>query len=423
MEKLKNMIFNKTIEYREVYFYYILCILSILMGIFYLKASATPRFDIVPHSTAAMTIFEHGVSFQGPGQVLSYPIYHLCQKFIAKMASIDYITSAAFLLALSSVLTIIIYRWGVNKILQPVNILHKYLFDAICLMSVIFENASGFLTQGRLYARQAAPNPLHNPTVLFVRPSGILVFFIFVIMLKKLLEHKKCTKEMILYVGLLIFSSLIKPSYVFVLLPAFAIATLICIIYKKQWSFAIKIFLLTLPVVVLMLIQAGISFPTEADFQTVANAAGQVNAAVNLQPISRDEMGIIYIQFGSFSHFTLQEVIYVSIAAFPIPLISVIVFGIIKRKQYKEMPIYWISILVLIASWMEMFFLSNGLTGDFSWGYMLGVNLVTVISLCYLIRFDVSRWIKGASLAIYLYQIVCGLYYYRYIYMMGEYWI
>ena len=73
-----------------------------------------------------------------------------------------------------------------------------------------------------------------------------------------------------------------------------------------------------------------------------------------------------------------------------------------------------------------MFTLSNGKTGDFSWGFMLSMQFLTVVSLA--CAFDkendrVGKKRKGVVLAIYAYQVFVGLQYYLELVHLKDNWI
>ena len=120
---------------------------------------------------------------------------------------------------------------------------------------------------------------------------------------------------------------------------------------------------------------------------------------------------------GGFSHFTLEEVIKVCIATFPVPLVGLIFYwkDIIRSK---ELQIVYIALGFGI---IEMFMFTNGPTGDFSWGYDLAVGLSTMVVLG---KSIISKEKRNALRSIPLFvlfsrQVAVGVFYVLTIYIIG----
>lgn len=133
------------------------------------------------------------------------------------------------------------------------------------------------------------------------------------------------------------------------------------------------------------------------------------------------EAGIfVKIALGSFSGFTIGQVICVSLATFPVPI--ALCFICKKRDVISEDSLF-LAYLTLAFGWMEMFILTNGDSGDFSWGYDLSVGLSTVMAVGYVIKKCYRKWQMYFVLILFSLQTITGLHYFELIQKMdGYYW-
>lgn len=424
------MIKKEKYRYHQEYFYYIWGMACIFLSIFFSRV-VTGENDIPAHTQFAETFLSKGTALAGPIQAKAYPFYHLCQKLFAFVFRTDYYTSAAVLLVLANIFMILIVRYILRQIVEDDNVTKIYLIDVVSIASPFFGVIRGILTEGRFYAWQSAPNIVHNPTVIFLKPFFYLIFFLFVRILQKLLRGEACKKEMAAYSLLCAVSCFVKPSCAFVLLPAFALATLFCIFKNRKIVFALKILALTIPSVIIMWWQAFICFPDQSEGELqgfsgnylLASANENFNFLYNGSLERRPDVfhgEFIRWKWGSFANFTTLEVICVSFAMLLIPCMAIIIYR--KKRELKSDAYLWIMALVAIIGWVQMFCLSNGIHGDISWGYSLAVNLATVIGLAYFIKYKTAWWIKTAVSLIFAYQCLCGLYYYWGVYSTGQFW-
>ena len=72
---------------------------------------------------------------------------------------------------------------------------------------------------------------------------------------------------------------------------------------------------------------------------------------------------------------------------------------------------YRMAYYALLFGWLQMFFLTNGSSGDFSWGYDLAVQAATVIALAISQKSEIARWRKWIAWGVFLYQSFCGICY------------
>ena len=82
-----------------------------------------------------------------------------------------------------------------------------------------------------------------------------------------------------------------------------------------------------------------------------------------------------------------------------------------------------IGYLALVFGIIEMFFLTNGGSGDFSWGYDLAVGVITMVTLAMSIDNDDGKWKRNMLIIVFICQVVIGFYYVINMYYGGGCWI
>lgn len=78
--------------------------------------------------------------------------------------------------------------------------------------------------------------------------------------------------------------------------------------------------------------------------------------------------------------------------------------------------------MALFTGFLQMFFLTNGPSGDFSWGYDLAVGVSTAIVLVHTLQIDDRKYKKLILFGFFAYQCVSGLIYIYKIIETGKYW-
>lgn len=353
--------------------------------------------DHPAHLCTAQNLFrDESMRVPYPAQTLSYPLYHFMVKTFTVVTSGNYNLAGAIVLTFSSIFTILITRYILVCFFQHTTVFDIILIDMISVCSIFFETLKSPLTEGRYYALQCSANPWHNPTIIFVRQFGLITFLAFVKLFERVRDGQNYRKELYAFSVASVLSSLAKPSYTIVLIPA---AGILVFLYwmkdiKGQFLMAAKMLLAVIPTIIIILFQFLYS-GTEAGIS-------------------------VTVAFGSFSGFSLNDVIGVSLAAFPVPIVALLVCN---RKEMFQDGYVRLSYAALLFGWMEMFFLTNGSSGDFSWGYDLSVGLATVIASGYAVKKYSKKWQMYLVLAIFFLQVVSG---FRYFYLVkaqgGIYW-
>ena len=370
-------------------------VLTLLIGVayaFFYRYYAPFSWDCGYHALFAEKLFRQSLTSMAaedpniPIHAIAYPLYHLCLKGLAFLMGGRYFAASYLLLATSIVASIVLLRILLFRVASPKNEKEKIYLDAISLCSVVFVTARGPLTEWRYYARQCAANPVHNPTILFVRPIGILTILAFLLFLERFEKKESYWRELVLFGVASFLSVLAKPSFALVFLLSMAVIILERMIQSKSIKIGFAALAAALPSAALMLWQIVVVKDETAAMEVV-------------------------VRFGSFAEFTPLEVLCVSLATFPVPLLlfSPKIFG--KERTYR------LAYYALAIGWLQMFFLSNGSSGDFSWGYDLAVQFSTVIALALSQKHRLPLWRRMLALAVFLYQVACGV---AYLVLVGQ---
>lgn len=315
-----------------------------------------------------------------PVQSMFYPLFHITLKALASVIGKNYYAAAYVVLAGSVVLSAVLFRVLFHSIYQPKRGIEKYALDFVSIFAVIFLTARGPLTDWRFYAEQCGANPVHNPTLLFSRPFGILSFFFFVRFLDKYEKQESFKKEIIAYAITNLLCILSKPSFAFVFMMAEGLVILYEMLQRKEIKIGLIAIASVIPSVLVLL--------------------WQLIAISGVSPIAS-----FAVNFGSFSNFSLGEVIAVSLATFPVPVL------LLSKEMFSKDRSYQLAYLALAVGWVQMFFLTNGPSGDFSWGYDLAVQFSTVIALVCALKYRFNKWRIVCAGAVFLYQVLCGIQY------------
>lgn len=392
----------KKIEYKEWIFSLGISMLAILYVLFYHQfIYGVGGDDFTAHSKLSEIILEGNyMEYRGeaPIAAVAYPLYHILQKLTSIFFKVDINTAASIVVSTAIVLAVMVNRFIYISIIKPKSAVIYYFIDLISCGSVIYITARCFLNNWRYYMYQAAANPVHNPTILVVRPIGFICTCVFV---KYLTMHydedSNGTKKLTIFSILCFLATIAKPSYTVVFLPAMGIVALIYMIKNHDMISGIKLFLAVTPTIITLFLQQS-------------------------WVIRSSELLSTSISWGGYAGLDTLQVLASSLVTFPIVIIG---FSI---KRFWESHIYQVSIIALIIGWLQMFLLSEGSSGNYTWGYDLAVQFSTLITIAFLMKEVQERGIVFKArvivcLMVYGYQIFEGIQYLGLIYAGKNYYI
>lgn len=355
--------------------------------------------DNVAHMIFVRSILTSNPAGQYYHHLRAYPLYHITVRLITFLCLGDYNVAGICVLTASNIAAVLVARIILLGMSKENSVLKRYIIDVISVAYLLFEPIASRLTEGRVYARQCGPNPWHNPTITFVRPIGLLAFLFFVITIKNMKEKiivNDYRKYLIGFSVMSALSVLAKPSFMMVFLPAMGLYTLFYWMndIKGRFGDAMRLLAAVMPTIIILLLQV-----------------------VFFQFFNDVTAGEVKFMLGGFSEFKLDECVKVCLATFPVPLISMALFG---KESFKteEAKIAYIALAIGIV---EMFMFTNGPSGDFSWGYDLAVGLSTIVVLEYSISVSkkTSIWRAMLLASIFAWQTKIGVNYVVAVYEKG----
>ncbi len=388
---------NTKLKYSNIVFFILLAVFVLFQLVFY--RFMIDKSDNIVHMAFVRALFT-GEQIEGyPAQMKAYPLFHIMTWLLSFICLGNTDLAGICVLTTANVASVIVMRCLLGKMADREDAVTKYFIDLVSIAYLLFSPIAGFLTDGRFYKRQCGPNPWHNPTITFVRPIGILAVFFFIYVIKDMEEKGEKKEYKHALIGFSVFSVLsllAKPSFMMVFLPAMGFLTFICWIREVKGRFpdAMRLLAAVLP--------------------TVAVLLGQT---VFFQFIDDGTAGTVRFCLGGFSQFTLTEIICVSMATFPVPVIALLLY----RKEIFNSVETKLSYIALLIGFIEMFMFTNGPTGDFSWGYDLAVGVSTVVVLVhsFCLKGKEKDWRRIPLMALFSIQVVMGLIYVFILYHNG----
>ncbi len=357
--------------------------------------------DFIAHNPSSIELFNVPVSELSFPLIISYPIMHITVKIIGlaisllpfASLSIELSTDIASVVVATSCnfATILLVRFILNKLYCPPKKSVKYLFDLISVTSVFIIGICGPLTDYKFYLPQGAPNVWHNPTFIFVRPFGLVAFYLFLRAFEAIKTEKNYLKKLCVFSFSLALSCVAKPNYAFVLMPAMGILTLI----EMSDNFVYKFKKIGVPLL-LSVLPAGIILILQFIYVSSTFADGNVYTI---------------IKFGSQFDMLISLAIRSTISMLAIPLT---VFAILGLRRTKSETGFLLSLLAVFVGWVQYYFLyqTGHAFGDYFWGYGLSTHLSTFISLGVLIKHEKRKHILVLVLSVYLVQLLFGFQYF-----------
>lgn len=363
------------------------CVMTILWIVCYSRIVNT--FDIEYHTWVSQALMgDNGFGTEDIGyrHIFCYPLYHLTIGLLSKVLCGSYYLANIITLTACNIFSIFI----LNKILiRFINDNENSPWiDFASVTAMLFMPATNPLVEWTIYEKHCGPNPIHNPTITFVRPFGFLAIYYFILFLQDTKEKKNA----ILFSLFIFLSVIAKPSFAFTFLIAMGVVVLIYMLRDRSILLGVKSLVLVLPGVAMLLFQKEF---TKTDLL--------------LEPI--------HFKFGSFSDYSLGEVIIVSLIMFPVVLI------LFKKSNLKN-SVYLLSIIALIIGWLQMFFLTDGPDGNMAWGYELAVQFATAVSLSMWSWTSKMKVFSRRNIAgiVYLYQCIVGVVYIIAVTVLLKFW-
>ncbi len=389
-------------KYNRIPFFLFCIIATIIMVVMFTQVGVFHEQEDFPaHNLSAQEIYTTPISEMSFPLVMSYPLMHTVLKLVGLIVSFFSFgtLSLSFSIDIASVvvatifnvITIFIVRFILTGLFSLKSTTNRYIIDFISITSVFIMGICGPLTDYKFYLPQGGPNVWHNPTFIFSRPFGIIVFFLFTGVFSTLKNNQKFKQKLVLFSLVLCISCIAKPNYAFVLLPAMGVITLI----EIKDDFRHKIKTIGIPLL-LSVLPAGIILIFQFIYVTGTFANGNVYTI---------------IKFGSQFDMSFWLSVRSTISLLIIPILIFVTTG---HKHLKTEAAYLLSLLTVIVGWIQYYFLyqTGEAFGDYFWGYGLSTHLAIVVSLGILLKYEKRKPVVFSAFALYLIQLFYGLQYF-----------
>lgn len=372
---------QKRRQYADYAFFALLLI--VYTGITYwLFSKQVYGSEMLYHSDMKAYILE----MQGLDSGYSFP-YQLFFKFAAFLHLFIKAPEMAVAVAVTilNTLSLIAMKYYLNRLLVTgeaeegknwrgwIPLLVTVLVFALFFVSMLY--GVGFEIPGiwRRYRGVFSPNPYHNATYLATRPFTIVTFFIFVRVLKDYEEQFKL-RDVLLFGVFLFLSTITKPSFTFILVPAAGLILLYRLFRKRFENFRNTLFL-------------GLSF-----IPTFCALLYQFFGVFG--PVEGEEKGIGFGLGKAWSYHCDNIPVAILLGlAFPLAVLF------LNFRDLKKNGVFRLAWQITAVSLFEILFLfEKGFRVghlNFSWGYMHGMFFAFVAS-AYLL-FQKTFIIKGAE--------------------------
>ncbi len=251
-----------------------------------------------------------------------------------------------------------------------------------------------------------SPNPFHNATYTAARPFSIICVFLFADLLDTY-EQQPDLKKALGFSGMLLLSTMTKPSFTIVFCGAAGLIMLYRLLRRKGSQFKNTILLgcMFIPTFLDLLYQFGGVF-------TGLDSKGQ-------------ETGIGFALFHVWKEYCSNYAVAIVLVIF-FPL--VVLFFQYKKLRVNTLyrfgwQMYSVSLIMFILLYEKGF---RAVDANFSWGYMLGAFFLVMGSLLVLLedtvkasRHDLKLLIQWGAFGIH---VGCGIIYFALIFLGGSYY-
>ena len=154
-----------------------------------------------------------------------YCFWHLIVKTLSSRFGFPLFDAASFTFAWFGVFSFAVTTWFIYAITKRYTGKNTLLFSAVGSLVLSLVGPLSCWWFGDAYGTAFSPNPLHNPTHMAVKGFGFLVLMAGMDIIRRyhgeeMLFFKK-EKRLYLYFGIFLFlSTITKPTYMYMLLPA-----------------------------------------------------------------------------------------------------------------------------------------------------------------------------------------------------------
>lgn len=323
---------------------------------------------------------------------IPHPAFHISVYYLSIITGMSIADVAPIIMTMSVLVTLLIIQKLLSKKSGPLLLLIS--ISTIFVIAIYFP-----LFHSTMYLGQWSPNIWHSPTMLFLKPISLLAFYFFVRSMD--VSERKHVFYLIISSALLLLSTVTKPSFVIVFLPAIFLYVLL---FKRgEYRRYPAIILFAIPSIIMLAYQY-----TET-YQSADTAS-----------YFHDK--IIFTFFGVMKLYSPNIIIStLLVLAFPLAVLTA------SRSRIARNPYLILSWLTTVVAFLQFAFLAEQekfYQGAFGFGYIIALFLLYFCSMKEFlswfqpVEININWKTKRSVAVIYLMHLVSGIYYF-YILLKG----
>ena len=216
--------------------------------------------DMKAHSEFAQNFYLVPEIFLKAWLRCPHMLWHLIVKFFQSRVHMPLWEAASFTFAWFGVFSFVVTTWFLYGLLRTYTGQNMLMLASLGSASLSFAGPLAMDWFADRYAGQFTPNPLHNPTHIACKGFGLLVMMAGIDIIRSYRGQKTIFfkgKRLYLYFGIFsFFSTLAKPTFMYMLLPAGIVMILLDLLestvkktptVRTVWNAAWKLAVATLP--------------------------------------------------------------------------------------------------------------------------------------------------------------------------------
>ncbi len=323
---------------------------------------------------------------------IPHPVFHLSVYYLSLITNMSIADVAPIIMTMSVLATLFIIQKLISKKSGPLLLLIS--ISTIFVIAIYFP-----LFHSTMYLGQWSPNIWHSPTMLILKPISLLAFYFFVRSME--VSETKHVFYLIISSTFLLLSTVTKPSFVIVFLPAIFLYVLL---FKRgEYRRYPAIILFAIPSIMML-----------------AHQYIETYQSANTASYFHDK--IIFTFFGVMKLYSPNIIIStLLVLAFPLAVL------IASRSRITRNPYLILCWLTTVIAFLQFAFLAEKekfYQGAFAFGYIIALFLLYIWSMKEFLSWfqpietNINMKTKRSVAIIYLLHLVSGVYYF-YILLKG----
>ncbi len=324
--------------------------------------------DLPGHIELTRLYFQHAIRLSQAG--IQFLIY-----YPSKLLGLSLETSAVFVTAAFAALLALSIYWILVTTLGR-DYPDWSLLVMTALLLVVTAVYLPFFNK-YVYAGQGSPNVWHSPTAIAVKPFAFLALWLFPSAVDRPLRGRALGLDASI-AALLLVTTWIKPSFVFVFIPA------VCMLFLIQRRPALlgRSTLMFLPSIALLIAQFAVTYLAHGNSEPVVIT---IKGGAQVPVYTSDQILINFL--GVWRTMTPSVPVSLVLAlAFPL---SVLVFRFRRAIQDRHLILSWLMVAFGIVQFAVLAEKNRFGHGNFGWGYIIALQPLFIFSLI-----EYFRWRK-----------------------------